>query len=234
VSESAVIYVRVSTDEQVEHGVSLRAQEEVCRRFAEAQGWPVMAVIREEGISGGVPLAARPGLVKAIEGIGKGDRIVILRRDRIFRADPYDNAVIERAVAARGARVVSTQGEGTASDSSGDIFTRRILDAVGENERLRLRERTREALNSKRAAGERIGQIPYGYRLAADGVHLEVDPADAGLAETVRRLRAEGRSLRAISAELVELGYRGKNKGGPVPLTTIRRILGSLTECPKT
>lgn len=227
-ADSAVIYVRVSTDEQAEHGVSLRAQEEGCRRFAEAKGWPVVSVFRDEGISGGAPLSDRPGLQAAIQALGESDKLVILRRDRIFRADPYDNAVIERAVAAKGARVISTQGEGTDSDSSGDIFMRRILDAKGENERLVIGERTRAALASKRAAGERIGQIPYGFRLAADGVHLEPDPADAGLAETIGRLRAEGLSLRAIGRELTALGYRGKRTGGPVPLTTIHRILGTL------
>ena len=45
--------------------------------------------------------------------------------------------------------------------------------------------------------------VPYGFRLAADGVHLEEDPAEARAVALVRELRAEGLSLRAIGRLLV-------------------------------
>ena len=57
----AVCYVRVSTMEQSTHGVSLEAQEERLLAYCSMARIEVMAMIREEGISGAKPLAIRPG-----------------------------------------------------------------------------------------------------------------------------------------------------------------------------
>ncbi len=225
---NAHIYCRVSPSDNAEHGVSIRTQEDLCRAFADRQGWPVATVRRDQGVSGGLPLGERPGLQACIEGLAKGDVLLVLRRDRLFRTDPYDAAVIERAIAAKGARVVSTQGEGTASDSPSEIFLRRILDAKGENERLLIRQRTREALANKRAAGERTGQVPYGWRLADDGVHLERADEDDAPAELARRLRAEGLSLRKVAAALTAAGHRPKMGGEKWADSSVRRILGEM------
>ena len=50
VTKNAVIYVRVSTESQVD-GYSLADQEDRCRKEAERQGFHVLKVYREEGIS---------------------------------------------------------------------------------------------------------------------------------------------------------------------------------------
>ncbi|WP_367278940.1 recombinase family protein, partial [Pseudomonas sp.] len=46
----AVIYTRVSTDEQVENN-SLATQLERSRRYCQQQGWPVAKVLSDEGVS---------------------------------------------------------------------------------------------------------------------------------------------------------------------------------------
>ena len=63
-------------------------------------------------------------------------------------------------------------------------------------------ERTRDALRHKRSQGHRVGNIPFGSRLAADGQHLEADAAEQAALREIRRLRGEGRSLRGIAAAL--------------------------------
>ena len=75
----------------------------------------------------------------------------------------------------------------------------------------------------KSARGERVGSVPYGYRLAADGIHLEADPAEARAVALVRELRAEGLSYRAIGARLTAAGHtpRGGRTWHP---DTIARI----------
>ena len=82
---------------------------------------------------------------------------------------------------------------------------------------------TRAALEQKRVRGERAGSIPYGSRLAADGVHLETDPAEAAAVQAVHRWRAEGITLRAIAARLAADGHvpRGGAKWHP---DTVARI----------
>lgn len=86
---------------------------------------------------------------------------------------------------------------------------------------------TREALARKKSKGERVGgNLPYGFRLAADGVHLEPDPEEARTVDMIMVLRACGLSLRAIGPRLAGLG-RHPRSGGPWHPTTLVRILKS-------
>jgi site-specific DNA recombinase len=224
-SDSAVIYIRVSTEDQADSGLSVQSQEDVCRALAGRKGWPISSIWRDEGVSGSKPLDKRPGLFGAIGALGRGDFLVIAKRDRVFRTDDYDRAVILRAVASRGGRIASAAGECPDDDSPDGRMVATILDAVGARERGAGIARTKAALKVKRDRGQRCGQIPYGWRLADDGLHLEPDPADAGLAEACRRLKTDGASLRAIGRELAALGFRPKEGGAVFGASTIRRIL---------
>ncbi|SFD05188.1 Site-specific DNA recombinase, partial [Flexibacter flexilis DSM 6793] len=58
---NAVIYCRVSSDLQVQNGAGLDGQEIACRQYAQAKGWNVVQVFKEEGVSGG--LLERPALL---------------------------------------------------------------------------------------------------------------------------------------------------------------------------
>jgi hypothetical protein len=84
---------------------------------------------------------------------------------------------------------------------------------------------TRQSLARKRARGERVGSVPYGSRLAADGVHLEADPVEAQAVQLIRDLRASGRTLRAIAAALEARGI--PPRGQRWHATTIGRALSA-------
>ena len=202
--------MRVSTEEQAERGLSLGAQRETCRAYANRVGWPISAECADEGVSAGKPLHQRPGLVAAIAALGPGDVLLVAKRDRLFRADPYECAVIERAIKYRGAKFVSVAGEGTGDESPSSILMGRILDAMAEHERLLASVRTRAVMAAKRARGERLGQIPYGWRLDGDGKTLVVDEAEQLAIELIVRRAREGASLRSIARELDERGIRPK------------------------
>lgn len=103
-------------------------------------------------------------------------------------------------------------------------WTRETLDLARAYERAVIRSRTRAALAAKRARGERLGTLPYGYRLAADGLHLLADEAEQAVIENVRRLAREGMSQRAIVIELATRGVVGR-KGAPLQQTQVARLL---------
>jgi DNA invertase Pin-like site-specific DNA recombinase len=67
-----------------------------------------------------------------------------------------------------------------------------MVDALAEYERQLIKARTRAALAVKRRKGQRVGQIPYGYRLSADGVHLEERPDEQHVLASIHSLRGEG------------------------------------------
>ena len=58
----------------------------------------------------------------------------------------------------------------------------------------------------KRACGERVGTVPFGYRVASDGLHLEVEPGEQAVAAQVGAMKASGFTLRRITAELDQRG----------------------------
>ena len=196
-------YLRVSTDQQADSGAGLEAQLDACTRAAGT----LAGVYRDEGISGATGLEKRPALLEAIGALKKGDVLMVAKRDRLGR-DPLVVAMIESAVQRKGARILSAAGEGTNGDAPGDILMRRMVDAFAEYERLIIGARTKSALQAKKVRGERVGHIPFGKRLAADGVHLEDDPTEQATLQQVATLKARGFSLRRIAHHL--------NRHGPL------------------
>lgn len=219
----AVIYGRCSTDDQRDSGAGIAAGLDACRAFAARQGWPIAGEFADEGVSGATGLDKRPGLLEAISSMGKGDVLLVAKRDRLGR-EPIAVAMIEAAVKRKAGRIVSVAGEGTDGDGPTDILMRRIVDAFAEYERLVIKARTKAALQAKRRRGERVGQVPLGFRVAADGVRLLVDDQEQGVLAKVRELRQDGRKLREIADELNAAKMPTKN-GGRWHTTTIHRLL---------
>ena len=155
-SMATIAYLRVSTDQQTQSGAGLDAQHDACLRVA----GELAGVYRDEGVSGKTGLDKRPALLEAIAELGKGDVLIVAKRDRLGR-DPLVVAMIESAVQRKGARIVSAAGEGTDSDSPTDVLMRRMVDAFAEYERLIIGARTKAALQAKKQRGERTGSIPY-------------------------------------------------------------------------
>jgi hypothetical protein len=58
--------------------------------------------------------------------------------------------------------------------------------------------------------GQVVGRIPYGSRLADDGIHLEPNPAEQDTLQQIRALRARGFALITIAEALNEQGRRNR------------------------
>lgn len=219
----ATIYLRVSTDEQGASGAGLDAQKAACVAYAESKDAEVTSIHTDMGVSGAAPLGERPALLEAISFLDDGDILLVGKRDRLAR-DPIVAAMIEAAVERRGAKVISAAGEGTEGDGPTSILMRRIVDAFAEYERLIIKARTKAALRAKQVKGERTGGVPYGCSVAADGKLLVPIPREMEVIRLARSLRAQGKSLRAISTRLTELG-RCSRSGRPFAASQIKRMV---------
>lgn len=206
---TTIAYLRVSTDEQADSGAGLAAQQAAISSMAARMGGQIVAWHRDEGISGSASIEKRPGLMAAIEALGKGDILLVAKRDRLSR-DMMLSCFLEKEAARRGARIVSAAGEGTETDDPTSMLMRRIVDAFAEYERQIIRARTKAALRAKRDKGERTGGIPFGFTLAADAHTLIADTKEQHTAELIVALRREGLSYRKIIAELDRQGVRPK------------------------
>jgi len=216
---NAVAYIRVSTDEQ---HLGPEAQRAAIEAWADRQGVQVVAWHVDHGVSGAAPLDKRPGLAAALDDLQAGADLVVAKRDRLAR-DTLAAAMLERLVERAGARIVAADGVGNGDGPEARLM-RRMVDAFAEYEREIIRARTRSAMAAKARRGERVGGVPVGYRVSADGVTLERDPAEFRIVAAVLQARRAGMTLRAISDELTAAGYTTR-KGGKISHTQVRRIL---------
>lgn len=197
-----VILARVSTDEQAQSGAGINGQIDACKSFVERNPQPVSQIFIEEDFSGSLPLTKRPVLQEAIASLKRGDTLLVHKRDRLSRGEPFVQGMIEHEIRRRGGTLRSVMGEGTDGDDPTSILIRRITDVFSEHERRMIGQRTSSALQAKKRRNERVGEIPYGYSLGADGVHLEENPAQQAVIRRILSLRASGASIRAICKKL--------------------------------
>lgn len=217
----AVGYVRVSTEDQ---NLGPEAQRAALLRWCRGNGVELVAFHEDLGVSGGAALEKRPGLLAALDALGEHGAGVLLvaKRDRLAR-DVVLAAMVERLAERTGARVVSAAGEGN-SDGPEGMLMRGIVDLFAQYERAIIRARTKAALGVKRSRGERIGNLPYGYRLAGDGVHLVAEEREQEALRAARVLRGEGLSLRAVGAALEKRGLLPRS-GRRWHAETVRALL---------
>ena len=84
---------------------------------------------------------------------------------------------------------------------------------------------TKAALAHKKAKGERIGKVPFGFDLADNGVDLVANAGEQKTISEIHTLRTAGYSLRAIAGELTARGILTKQGTATWKHTTIKRIL---------
>jgi DNA invertase Pin-like site-specific DNA recombinase len=215
-------YVRVSTDKQAEHGISLEAQAEKIRAMALVQGADLIDIIVESGES--AKSLNRPGMARLlamVEG-GKVKAVIVAKLDRLTRSVKDLCELLER-FERRGVALVSV-AESLDTGSAAGRLVLNIMAAVSQWEREAIGERTRDALRHKRNQGERVGNIAFGSRLAGDGHHLEPDPAEQAALAEIQRLRSQGATLRGIAAALNHRAFRTR-RGTEWRLESVARIL---------
>lgn len=212
-------YIRVSTAGQVEDGVSLDAQVAKIRAWADLNGYELGEIFSDAGISGAK--ANRPGLAAALDAVERGDALVVYSLSRLARNTAH-TLEIAANLEKKGADLVSLSEKIDTTSAAGKMVFR-MMAVLSEFERDQVSERTRAAMTYKKAKGQRVGSIPYGKRLASNGVDLIDDAAEQEIIGLVRGLRHNGFSLTAIAAELEQRGF--KPRGARWHPQTVKNIV---------
>ena len=86
--ERIACYIRVSSQEQKLHGLSLDAQRDTLTRYAEFHNLKIIEWYEDEGVSGRKLIRRRPALQSMLNDAkaGKFDRIIFIKLDRYFRS----------------------------------------------------------------------------------------------------------------------------------------------------
>jgi len=208
-----------------EDPLSHHMQEEEMKMFISKNGEEHEFKIFNEvnNISRDYPIDKWIGLNKAIDALKKGDTFVIWKSDRVM-ADHIEMAKMILAIEKKGASLISaTEPDFFENDATFRIY-RMLATEFNRIELEKIRERTRNALQAKKRRGERVGYIPYGYRL--DGAKMIV-PCDQeqSVIELMSKLYLdEGMTYREVVIDLCERGVLNRD-GRPWSHSAVHRIL---------
>src|SRR5215216_7973229 len=203
---TALIYTRVSSEEQAREGVSLDAQLTESRRYAAQHGWMLGQEFQDVLSGKGDDRPAYQALLGDVRRLRAEGRSVVVV---VFRLDRLGRRILERVrcreeLKALGVPVHSVREGGEVSD-----LVANILASVAEEESRSLGERVAAAKQRLTSNGWYItGQVPWGYRMRpataqerAQGspmTVLEPNPGEVPWVQEAFRRAGEGQTLRAV------------------------------------
>lgn len=233
-------YVRVSTQGQAENGLGLDVQERALRKWSKQHGHRLVAICRDEGVSGSIAIEDREGLRSALSMIAgrkevrglvrEADGLLVARLDRLARTLHVQEAALAHVWRAGGTVFSIDSGEVVQDDPDDPMrrAMRQMMGVFSELERGMIGARLRAArrLKAERGGYAGYGSPPFGTRAVADGLEAREDEQRA--VALICRLRGAGESYRAVCAALEAEGLRPRGRKGATPAgwqpAVVRRI----------
>lgn len=207
----AYCYARVSTQMQVDDGVSLDAQEKQLKYAAESQGYEV-EMLREEGRSG-KNITGRPVLTAALESLDKGEAeaLFVTRLDRLARSTRDFLSIVDRSHKYEWRLALLDLGLDTATYQGRFVVT--IMSAMAEMERgmisLRQKDVHQDRRDNKKVWGVDLGPLPL---------------VEKSISERILSERTLGLSYKAIAEKLNSEGVKTVLGGVKWYPSTVRHI----------
>src|ERR671916_658711 len=211
-SKKAILYARVSTQEQAAKGYSLAQQLEALREYTAREGYEVLEEVTDPGQSGAS--LERPGMDKVRDLVAAGGVAVVLAQDadRLTR-DPIHRAFLDEEMERFGTRLMALDDWG--DDSHEGELLRYMKGWVSKGERLKTAERSRRGKLRKAREGKIVaGHTPnYGFRFseARDGYEVDEEKM-AVVCHVFRMVAVEGVSTHGVARTLEREGVQ--NPGG--------------------
>ena len=221
-----IAYLRVSTKHQVESSQSLDDQKTACEAYARSKGKTIDTFFTDAGISGVKDWWKRPGMKQLLDYLQKGDILLVSRRDRIAR-EVGAMERIKAEVKNKKAKIISCADEGTESDDKYDLTAISAYCTstfIAEMEQALAKVRVKRALDRKKEKNERMGHIPYGMKVAEDGIHLEPCPEEQEIIRQMYMLRGQGYTIVSACEELNKRNLFNRNNT-PWKKSAFHRIL---------
>lgn len=211
---NAALYVRVSTQEQALHGLSVDDQIQALKKYCAENGLTVYKIYNDAGISGHTTYLKRPKLLELIADCKAKNVDVILftRIDRWFRSVKDYYLVTEQL----GGVPWKAIWEDYETETSAGQFKVNIMLSISEAEAARTSEKVRSVLQYKKAKGEYLGKAPWGFKVENRKlvVDTEAEPLVRLMFETYLRTSSSFEAQKALI-----------NAGFKCPANTLRNRL---------
>jgi site-specific DNA recombinase len=221
----AILYARVSTDEQARSGYSLAQQIEALRQYAASEGYEVVAEISDPAQSGAT--LERPGMDRVRDLVADGGVSVVLAQDRDrFSREPAYTYLLRREFEEHDTALRALNDRG--DDTPEGQLTDGILDQLAKFERAKTAERSRRGKIRKAREGKVIAtnKITYGFRYneARDGLLLHEEHMSI-VRRIVHMVGVEGAPLHRVKKILDAEGIPTPDKGRYWNKKSLKRML---------
>jgi site-specific DNA recombinase len=219
----AILYARVSTDEQARSGYSLAQQLEALREYAAREGYELLEEVSDPGQSGAS--LERPGMDRVRDLVAAGGVSVVLAQDRDrFAREPAYHYLLRREFEEYGTKIRALNDRG--DDTPEGDLTDGIMDQLAKYERAKIAERTRRGKLRKAREGKVVATTTpdYGFEYNATRDGYVVNPEKMLTVRHIFEMVANGSTLYAAKRTLDAAGT-------PSPtdqlwnVTTIREIV---------
>lgn len=218
-AETAVVYVRVSSDAQVD-GTSLDTQREACRSCAKRLGLTVLSEHEDAGKSA-KSVVGRDALAAAMDEATKsGSALIVYKFDRLSRnlGDGYD---LRDVLVAKGCRIISaTEGEASATPVSKAMFA--MMMAFAELDNDMRTERCHGGMIARAKQGGWNSNPPIGFKLSRNASRITILVPDGVQSEILRPAFID-----FVTGKITKSGLIGRLKQAGHPDSTITRIIRS-------
>ena len=226
--------MRVSTEEQAQHGFSLAAQEDALKNYCSALGYEVCKIYKDEGKSA-KDIKHRPAMQEMLRDAEQKhfSAIFIYKLDRFSRSLKDLILTIDK-LKAWNIDFISLQDKIETASASGKLMFH-IISAFAEFERNIIGERTTFGMARKSLEGGAVTKPPFGYKMI--NKQLEFDQENAPLVKQIfeeflvtdsslnRLSKKYGLTVNGLKKVLINRTYLGEvkfagktNKGHHLPI----------------
>lgn len=214
-------YIRCSTEEQAQEGMSLRYQRSKIQAYCLLHDLEIVSILEDAGFSG--KEANRPAYKQLLAQIKDPtlSGVVVYRLDRLTRSFADLGHLLEVFKAAN-TGIYSVMENVDASTAIGR-FVIGLLGLLATLEVDVLGERTKAGMEEARRQGVHIGSEPLGFKRAENRGLVE-DENETKIVERIKQLRKKKLSLREIAKIMNEESHPTK-RGGKWAAETVRLVL---------
>jgi site-specific DNA recombinase len=226
----AVAYVRVSTSDQIDN-LSVGVQEDMCIQKAKAEGYEILHVLKDEGITGKRRNRPEFDILRELVEQGKVSAIIAVDSSRLFRNGKAHRELMEK-VMERGIKVLYLRQASPEDNASSKLSDRMIAD-VNEFYSDQISDKVRDTLYAKARAGYFPTSAPPGYKNVDDSEAIDrygrkiivPHPVMGSLIAELFKLYATGIYSVYDLADLMEKRGLRTHKGKPIAPSVLYTIL---------
>jgi site-specific DNA recombinase len=219
--KKAVIYARVSTEEQANEGFSIQAQLSELYRQAELLNLEVIKEYIDEGVSG-KSIVGRPEMKKLLADARqrKFDIVLVYKLDRVSRK-LKDALEISDELEHNNVQLMSLQENFDTTTPMGKMVFQ-MISSFAELERNTIVGRVKMGMTERAKQGKWNGGLCLGY--SSINKQLVINEQEALIVKEVFNLAEQGLGLKAIARRINENGYKTK-RGRLFSTNGIKQIL---------